>query len=91
MRLPLVSCLLALVAASSASAQGDRTDFTCSPQLLAAVVGDMPIGTRDLDPRQLSCLGLTQVYFITTSFETNGDYEQRQRVRAVFRREGLIR
>ena len=90
MRLIIASCLLAL-AVGSASAQGDRTDFTCSPQLVAAVIGDMPIGTSDLDPRQLSCLGLTQVYFITTSFETNGDYEQRQRIRAVFRREGLIR
>ena len=79
----LIASLLFAVAAGSAAAQGNRTDFTCSPQLLAAVVVDMPIGTRDLDPRQLSCLGLTQVYFITTSFETD-DYEQRQRVRAVF-------
>ena len=86
-----IMALAACFAAAGATAQGDRTDFTCSSQLLRSVVADMPVGTRDLDPAALSCLGLSQVFFIVSSHERTGDYEQRQQVRAVFRREGLIR
>ncbi len=76
---------------SAASAQGGRTDFTCSSQLRISVINGMPPGTRDLDPNQLSCLGLSQVYFLQTSFRPSRDYELRQRIEAVFRREGLTR
>lgn len=82
---------LALSLATSVAAQGGRTDFTCSSQMLATVIVDMPPGTRELDPRDLSCLGLAQVYFIQTSVGSGRDFEERRRIEAVFRREGLTR
>lgn len=79
----------AVLAASPAAAQGDRTDYSCSTQMLRTVIVDMPPGTQDLDPRKLSCLGLAQVYFIQTSLLDDRDHEIRLRIQAVFRREGL--
>lgn len=83
--------IAAVLATSSATAQGDRTDTTCSSQMLRTVIVDMPPGTRDLDPRRLSCLGLAQVYFIQTSLLNDRDHDARHRIEAVFRREGLTR
>ena len=77
----------------SASAQWDhRGDYTCSSQLRANVSQGMPPGLgRELDTDQLSCLGLAQVYFILTGPNNDRDYQAIQDIRAVFRREGLIR
>lgn len=85
--LPLALAIALLVPPATAQESSAR----CSPMLLAEVELLMPNLGRDLDPAQLSCNGLAQVYFILTdSFELRLD-GQRQTIIAVFRREGLTR
>ncbi|MEM9756728.1 MAG: hypothetical protein AAF914_12075 [Pseudomonadota bacterium] len=81
----LITAIVLSLAAGASSAQA------CSPQILSSVIGGMPPGTRNLDPSQLSCIGLTEVYFILTQQSTLGNIRERLQIEAVFRREGLIR
>ncbi|MEM8882374.1 MAG: hypothetical protein AAGC82_17435 [Pseudomonadota bacterium] len=89
MRIALLAFALCLSAPAFANSPNPQSD--CSSQLLASVIADLPLIARDLDPRQLSCLGLTQVFLIQTSGNLRTRFEQLQDIEAVFRREGLIR
>lgn len=94
MRLAPLAFVLALTLPAPALA--DTGD--CAQSILRDVARQLPrIHLSDLDPRQLSCSGLTQVYFILQD-NTRGfggtipaSFRQRQRVETVFRREGLTR
>jgi hypothetical protein len=57
--------------------------------MLATVRLQMPPLGRDLDPAQLSCNGLAQVYVLLTRSHEYSTSRLQQRIIAVFRREGL--
>lgn len=69
-----------------------RPPAPCDEQLTRAVEARLPNLGQPVDPRTLSCIGLTQVYFLVT--ETAPAPRDRllrdQRIRQVFRNEGLI-
>ena len=78
----------ALVAAAPALADSHGGE-QCSSSMLATVRLQMPPLNQPVDPAQLSCNGLAQVYFLLTQGQhTHG--QLRQRILAVFRRENLI-
>ena len=66
-----------------------QAEYRCSTSMLATVRQKMPHRLRDLDPAALSCSGLAQAYILLTSTEEEVDTLWRQRLIAVFRREGL--
>ncbi|MBO6605143.1 hypothetical protein [Boseongicola sp. H5] len=89
------ACLAALllatpVAAPAAMAQTDR----CSEQLVLSVEQRLPWLREGLDVRDLSCNGIVQVFFLLDEDPDRFGLHsagQRQKIEAVFRREGLIR
>lgn len=81
--------LMISITAPAAAQVFERED--CDSQILASVEMFMPRLGRDVDPRDLTCLGLTQVYFLLQETDVLNAFETRQRVLAVFRAERLIR
>ena len=70
-----------------------QTD-ACSEQLVRNVEMRMPRISEGLDIRDLSCLGITQIYFLLDNDSDRFGVpltRTRQRIEAVFRREGLFR
>ncbi len=60
-------------------------------QLLRTVEAQLPPLRAPVDPRDLSCLGLAQLYFLLTSDrDLISPFEIRQRALTVFRNEGLL-
>ena len=90
MRTAILAAALAAVALPAAAQVYIPAPQQCSSSMLSSVIGGMPTGTNDLDPRLLTCAGLADVYFIQVDPEMRSG-EQRRRIEAVFRREGLIR
>lgn len=93
MRYALLTTLL--VFGTPAMAQEART---CSEQLARTVEALLPPGLdRNLDVRDLSCANLSLVYGIVQDRSRGfagtvpASFRQRQRIEAVFRREGLLR
>lgn len=67
----------------------------CSEQFIRTIEFQLPRSLeRELDIRQLSCTGIKNVYLIIASGASdralNSSFVQAQRIRTIFRREGLI-
>jgi hypothetical protein len=75
----------------SQTPQGAAEARPCSPTLIATVEQRLPLPPDGPQVRDLSCTGVTQLYFLLTSDEDWPPQGIRQRVLAVFRAEGLIR
>lgn len=66
----------------------------CSASMLRTVSDQLPVIFDDgaaFPVRDLSCDGLTQVHAAVNRFGPNNAERQRERIRSLFRREGLLR
>ncbi|QBY02324.1 hypothetical protein E2K80_17570 [Rhodophyticola sp. CCM32] len=89
--LALIAALaLALpISVPAAQAQGAHE---CSGQLIRSVEARLPRLNHDIPVQALSCAGIVQIYFLLDQ-SNRGEIQRnylRQRINAVFRREGLI-
>lgn len=88
-RLLALALAATLMLPAAPVAAAEPAGETCSSSMLATVRLQMPPLGRDLDPGQLSCNGLAQVYFLLTQRREHSAHTLRQRIIAVFRGEGL--
>lgn len=84
-QIPLVVALIITGFAVPAPAHA-----ACSNQLVNSIELRINRVVRDVDVRQLSCNGVTQVFFLLERRHQFNRFQLRQRTLAVFRREGLI-
>lgn len=88
----LGSLFLASCVQSDMTREADRPPVRCGTQLTRTVEARLPDLGEPVEPRALSCMGLTQLYFLLTSREETAEdwLIRRQRLRQVFRNEGQI-
>jgi hypothetical protein len=72
-------------------APGPASATSCSDQLIHSVEQRLPPLGRDVNVRDLSCMGVTQVFFLLNDRRHKTPPELRQDILAVFRSQGLTR